>query len=158
MKKNKLTLIVVIVLLALAIVVFLKFTFTNQIYVHTLNGLTNKKVKIIKGRFTINRKNDKEIFNKPSNDIIYNGFQNKLLFSEYGENDFLIIYDDKYYYQFRHYIFNRNNHFSYNYTFFKKNNFIYLKTDIQGDENLHFTLKMNPINNARNQLLNKRIK
>jgi hypothetical protein len=62
-----------------------------------------------------------------------------LLKTDYGENDFLITYDDKYYFQFRHFIFNSNNQHSYDFYTVQRQDSIYVEAYIQGEGKMQFT-------------------
>lgn len=122
----------------------------STISVSTKNHLSISKVKIIRGFYSINRRNDQELFSGNNGDrTIYNGMQNGLLKTDYGENDFLITYEDKYYFQFRHFILNSNNQHSYHFTLFKQQDTIFVKADIQGEDKMQFTRPMHLISDAR---------
>ena len=128
----------------------LKLVDLSTISVSTENDLSKGKVIIKRGFYSINRKNDQELFSKDNNHrIVYDGMQNGLLKTDYGENDFLITYDDKYYFQFRHFIFNSNNQHSYDFTIFKQQDTIYVKADIQGEDNMQFERPMHRISDAK---------
>lgn len=121
----------------------------STISVSTDNELSKRKVEIRRGFYSINRKNDQELFlNDNADRTVYYGMQNGLLKTDYGENDFLITYDNQYYFQFRHFIFNRNNQHSYNFSVFKKQDSIYIKADIKGKDEMQFTRPMNLISKA----------
>ena len=122
----------------------------STISVSTDNGLSKGKVKIRRGFYSINRKNDEELFSKNNSDrIIYDGMQSGLLKTDYGENDFLITYADQYYFQFRHFIFNSRNQHSYNFTLFKQQDTIFIKADIKGEDKMQFARPMQLISNAK---------
>lgn len=121
----------------------------STISVSTDDHLSKSKVKIKRGIYTINRKNDQELFAKENGDwTVYNGMQNGLLKTDYGENDFLITYDEKYYFQFRHFIFNSNHQHSYDFTLFKQQDTIYVKADIKGEDKMQFARPMHLISDA----------
>ncbi len=122
----------------------------STVSVSTENSLSKSKVKIKRGFYSINRTNDQELFSDSNGDrTVYNGMQIGLLKTDYGENDFLITYDDKYYFQFRHFIFNSNNQHSYDFTLFKRKDTIYVKVDIKGNDKMQFTKPMHLIGDAR---------
>lgn len=77
---------------------------TNQITVIIRDGLLNDKVEIRNGLTSINRENDLDLFSRNLK-MIFIGSDKENLETNFGENDFLIIYDDAYYYSFRHFIF-----------------------------------------------------
>ncbi len=122
----------------------------STISVSTDNDLSKSNVQIKRGFYSIDHKNDQELFLNDNGDrTVYNGMQNGLLNTDYGENDFLITYDNKYYFQFRHFIFNSNNQHSYNFSLFKKKDSIYVKADIKGEDKMQFTRPMCLISNAK---------
>lgn len=128
---------------------YLEFIDFTSLSVKTDDNLEKQKVKIETGYFTVNRKSDAELFDgKNKTEIFFNGQKTGLLKTGYGENDFLITYDNKYYYQFRHFIFNRHDKYSYNYTLLKKADTIYIEADIQGDNRMTFTKPMHLISDA----------
>jgi len=72
----------------------------NNVTVITQPPLDSKKVKIEFGVSvnTINRANDLDLFkNRSKYIVVYNGQNLTEIDNEYGENDFLITYDDLYY-------------------------------------------------------------
>jgi hypothetical protein len=122
----------------------------STISVSTDNNLSKSKVKIKRGFYSINRVNDRELFSNRNGDrTVYDGMQSDLLKTDYGENDFLITFDDKYYFQFRHFIFNSNNQHSYDFTLFKQQDTIYVKSNIKGKDKMQFTRPMHLISDAR---------
>ena len=122
----------------------------SSINVSAENNLSKSKVKIKRGFYSINRTSDQELFSSNNSDrTVYDGIQNGLLKTDYGENDFLITYDDKYYFQFRHFIFNNNNQHSYNFTLFKRQDTMYVRTDIKGKDKMEFARPMHQISDAR---------
>ena len=154
MKKKK----IIIVLAILALVglfglykanYYLEFIDFISLSVNASNNLQRDKVKIQKGFFSINRKNDTELFDSRNKTItIFNGQKTGLLKTDYGENDFLIIYDNKYYFQFRHFIFNRHDKYSYNYILSQKADTIYIQADIKGDGGMKFIRPMHLISDT----------
>ena len=86
---------------------FLRLNNGNTVTVSTDNNFSIDKVKIEFGISinTINRQNDLDLFtNKSKYTTIYNGSSSRKIKTDFGENDFLITYDDKYYLSFRQFI------------------------------------------------------
>jgi hypothetical protein len=128
---------------------------TNSINVITETPLSKEKVKIEYGFNSISRKNDKEMFaNRDRKTVLYNGKTMKKLVNEYGENDFLVTYDDKYYFDFRQFKFNRRHQHDYNFYFYQKANKLFVKVDIQGEDEMKFESSMLEIANAGKYLCN----
>lgn len=105
-KLNKKTLII-IGILVIGVLGFLKLNNdflmlwnTNEVNVETETPLTSEKVKIEFGMSVnnINRPNDTELFSEREKyTTIYNGKKMNEIINEYGENDFLITYDNEFY-------------------------------------------------------------
>ena len=118
----------------------------TSINVETENEIDVEKVKIYQGYYTINRENDAEIFNDKSAKIVFDGKSNGKAKTEYGENDFLLIYDNKYYFQFRQFCTNDNDFYKYNLKLSKKENKLYLKAEISSG--MKFEKPLNLISEA----------
>ena len=136
---------------------FALFWDSNNISVKSESPLTNEKVKIEFGISvnTISRINDTELFsdrNKYS--VIFDGKKKNGIFNEYGENDFLITYDNEFYYSFRQFKFNRRNQHNYNFKLIKQDNDILLKVNISGKNGMTFERKMLRIKDAENYICN----
>jgi hypothetical protein len=158
---NKKTKKWLLILCLLAISVFLFFKFNERvklieltsIHVETENQLDVEKVIVYQGYYTINRKSDAEMFDNKYDQIVFEGNGTGKIKTEYGENDFLVIYDNKYYFQFRQFCTNDNDHYKYNIKILKKADKIYLKADIDGG--MKFEKQMNLISNAGKLRCNK---
>ena len=115
----------------------------NPINVLTKDGLFTDKVEIRKGFTTINRENDLELFSTNLK-TMFNGNDKGNLETDFGENDFLVIYDDSYYYSFRHFIFTDfkssypDGH-DYNFELFMQNDSIFMTVNITGEQPMEFT-------------------
>ena len=118
----------------------------NEVTVITDSNLSAYKVKIEYGVSinSINRENDLELFDKTKKyTTLYNGGNKNRPQTEFGENDFLLIYDDTYYLSFRQFIktdFKSDfppNH-TYSFRFFQKENKLFVKVKIDGEEKMDF--------------------
>ena len=127
----------------------------TSINVETENEIDVEKVKIYQGYYTINRENDAEIFNNKFAKIVFDGKANGNIITDYGENDFLVIYDNKYYFQFRQICTNHNDYYKYNLKLYEKANEIYLNADI--DKGMKFDKPLNLISNAKKLRCNGKI-
>ncbi len=77
----------------------------NKLFVTVDNSLSYDKIRIEKGFYSINEHSDKNLIKQGLDEVIYNhGKKVKKFETVCGENDFLIIYDDKFYTIFRHLI------------------------------------------------------
>lgn len=122
----------------------------SSISVSAEGDLSRSKVKIKKSFYSTDRESDQELFSKEKGvRTVYSGRQVKLLNTGYGENDFLVIYDDEYYFQFRHFIFNRNHCHAYHFNLFQRNDTIFLSADIKGPDQMNFERPMHLISDAR---------
>lgn len=134
---------------------FLLLWNVNTIHVTTEAPLSKSKVKIEYGFNSINRKSDKDLFiDGQLKTILYDGGIKDQLINKYGENDFLITYDNKYYYSYRHFKFNRRHQHKYNLHFSTRNDEIILKLVIEGRDNINFEKKMIKIEQADKYLCN----
>ena len=108
--------------------------------------LSIKKVKIEYGNSanTSNRPNDNIQYIKRSKyTVLYDGRNWKdLISNEYGENDFLITYDEKYYLQFRHFKTNRSHQHEYSFHFFENNDKIFVNIKIVGRDAVYSMMEM----------------
>ena len=117
----------------------------NSIKVTAENPLTVDKAKIMFGVSvnTINRPTDIDLFsNIEKYMVLYDGKKKDNMINDYGENDFLITYDNKYYFSFRQFKLNRRHQHSYKFHFFEKNNRIFIKVNIEGQDAMKFERPM----------------
>lgn len=122
----------------------------NKIRINVSDNLDFDKVKIVQGLFTINRKTDKEMFfDWRKDDIIVNNGKVRRPKTEYGENDFLVIYDNRLYFEFRHFKFDdiQDNVYSFGFQQTDSGLLLHVKID---PKQLEFTKRMNLINDADN--------
>lgn len=127
----------------------------NSLEVRAAKPLDLNKVQIQKGNWTINRANDKILFDRsPGNELIFSKGCASNIHSDYGENDFLVIYDAKYYYQFRHFIFNRRHYHDYHFHLDKVEGEIKLSVIIEGLDEMKFERNMNLISHAEEMKTN----
>ncbi len=119
---------------------------SNSINVTADTPLSSEKVTIEFGIGvnTINRKTDEDLFKQREKyRILYNnGRRKENMLNDYGENDFLITYDNKYYFSFRQFKFNRNHQHDYNFHFFLKGNKLFVQVDIKGRDAMKFERAM----------------
>lgn len=124
---------------------------SNNIDVKTGNSLTKDKVKIEFGNGvnTINRLNDTDLFkNRDKYFVLYDGRLREEMINDYGENDFLVTYNDTYYFSFRQFKSNRRHQHNYKFHFFEKADKIFLKVDIRGQDAMTFERPMIEISRA----------
>jgi hypothetical protein len=129
----------------------------NIISVTTDKNFSTAKVKIEFGLSvnSINRENDLDLFsNKLKYTTVYSSGSSSKINTEFGENDFLITYDNKYYLSFRQFIesdfsggYPADNYYSF--YFFLKDKQLNVKVDIKGDSPMAFERPMNLISNAK---------
>jgi hypothetical protein len=130
---------------------FLLLWNSNSIKVTTDNSLTPKKVKIEFGISvnTISRSTDTDLFNRREKyTVLFDGESKDEMINDYGENDFLITYDNKYYFSFRQFKFNRRHQHDYNFNFFQKDNKVFIQADIKGQDAMKFERPMLDISSA----------
>jgi hypothetical protein len=125
----------------------------NKLSVRSTHPLTDGKVKVIQGFFSINRKNDSELFyDWPKHQIIYHGGNSHKPETEYGENDFLVLYDDQYYFQFRHFQTDESEDNSFDFYLIQADTSIYLEVKI--NDRVKFKRRMNRVSQSQDLLTN----
>lgn len=120
---------------------FLLLWSSNTINVTADQPLTPNKVKIEFGVSvnSINRPTDADLFeHREKYNVLFDGRQKDNMVNEYGENDFLITYDNKYYLSFRQFKFNRRHQHDYNFHFSQQDNKVFMTVDIQGEDAMKF--------------------
>ncbi len=121
----------------------------NSIEVTVDKPLESEKVKIELGFNSINRKNDLELFEERGRYQIFYDKENKYDKKiGYGENDFLITYDNKKYLSFRQFKINARAQHDYKFHFYEKGNTIFVQVDIKGLDGLKFERAMIDIEKA----------
>lgn len=113
--------------------------------------LDEEKIKIYFGISvnTINRENDLDLFtNMEKYTTLYNGVENEKMINEYGENDFLITYDDSYYFSFRQFKTNWRAQHIYNIKINQQDGKPFLHIEIKGYEPMNFSRSMIAIKDA----------
>ncbi|HEY8934201.1 MAG TPA: hypothetical protein VIM65_03240 [Cyclobacteriaceae bacterium] len=117
----------------------------NSISVTADEPLSTDKVKIEFGISVnnINRSTDKDLFSRREKyTVLFDGKTKENMINDYGENDFLITYDNKYYFSFRQFKFNRSHQHDYNFHFFKKDNNVFIRADVKGKDAMKFERPM----------------
>ena len=118
---------------------------SNSVNVTTESPLTAAKVKIEFGISvnTINRSTDSDLFkSREKYTILFDGMPRDNMINDYGENDFLITYDNKYYFSFRQFKFNRRHQHDYYFHFYQKDGKIFVRADIKGQDAMKFERPM----------------
>jgi len=153
---NKLIILTIILTIGLSGSVYINRNFypiwnSNKVKVYATKPLTTELVKIEHGisANSINRANDLSLFqNKEKYNIVFDKRPRKKIYNDYGENDFLITYDNKYYSSFRQFKTNWRHQHTYKFTFWQADNVLFVKVDISGINNMEFTRKMIKIDDA----------
>jgi hypothetical protein len=118
---------------------------TNSLTVSAGDPLTTDRVKIEFGVSvnTINRLSDAELFaDREKYTILYDGKFKNIMADDYGENDYLLSYDDQYYLSFRHFKTNRRNQHDYYFHLFSKNDAVFVRVEIKGKNPMRFERPM----------------
>lgn len=129
----------------------------NEFKISVVQPLDIKKVKIYFGISvnTINRDNDLDLFaDMDKYEILFDGEKKADMINEYGENDFLITYDSKYYFSFRQFKLSPRNQHIYNIQLVEDSGEIVLKMNIEGVDEMKFTKTMIPIEYAEHYRCN----
>ena len=99
----------------------------NKIKIITDQHLNSDKVKI---ELRINGVSE-------NYEVIFEGEQKIKIVNEYGENDFLVKYDNQFFTTFRHFKTNRRHQHNYNFYFHQKGDKVILKVNIEGIDELN---------------------
>ncbi|MEO1419082.1 MAG: hypothetical protein AAFW00_27755 [Bacteroidota bacterium] len=133
---------------------------TNPVEVRVETGLSKSKVKIEHGIsvHTIDRANDSDLFkDREKYSIVFDGQPKEKIENEYGENDFLITYHDKYYLSFRQLKLNRRHQHAYKFNFKGSEENPIVQVEIEGIDGMSFERKMIKIGNAEKYIWSKSI-
>ncbi len=124
---------------------FLLLWNSNSINVTAESPLNTDKVKIEFGISvnTISRPTDSDLFeHRGKYTVLYDGKVKDKMINDYGENDFLITYDNKYYFSFRQFKFNRRHQHNYYFHFYQKDDKIFIRLNIKGQDAMKFERQM----------------
>lgn len=124
---------------------FLLLWNSNSIKVTTDKSLTPDKVKTEFGISVnaISRSTDTDLFKRREKyTVLFDCETKNQMINDYGENDFLMTYDNKYYFSFRQFKFNRRHQHDYNFHFYRKDNKIFIRADIKGQDAMEFERPM----------------
>ncbi|EMM4086231.1 hypothetical protein WAC87_004262 [Shigella flexneri] len=149
--RYKVTLILLIIFFSLTSLYscnknFLLLWNSNNINVDVKDSISKEKIKIEFGISvnTINRETDAELFaDRDKYIVLFDGNLKNKMINEYGENDFLITYDERCYLSFRQFKTNRRHQHDYYFDFFNNNGDIFVTVEIKGENPLKFTRGLN---------------
>lgn len=110
---------------------------SNQLKVTVDQSLDMNQLSIYKGFYSNDGVLDHEKFEQRGT-LIFKGKNLKPLANDYGENDFLLIYADSCYIQFRHFKTNNKQRDTYRFKIFLKDNKIFLNAEIEGTDPMQF--------------------
>ena len=119
---------------------FLLLWNVNHFHIKTERPLDKEKVTIKFGFSSINRETDEELFSDfdGAKLLFDSGSSQNEIPNEYGENDFLITYDNTYYLSFRHWKLNRRHQHNYYFKFYMKQDCIFVEVNIKGKDRMKF--------------------
>lgn len=102
-------------------------------------SISIEKIKIEYGlsAMSINRKSDADLFGHNYR-VLFDGGKTGNLRTDYGENDFLLTYDNTYYYQFRHFITNSHTFHNYTFHFTQLHDWPCVEVTIKGRNEMYF--------------------
>lgn len=129
----------------------------NTVEVTTDSTLTSDSAKIEFGISvnTISRTNDLALFeNRDRYTVLFDGEEEHNVANDYGENDFLVTYADRYYLSFRQFKTNWRNQHDYVFHFFRRNDSLYVHVAIAGKNAMDFERPMLKIAEAGNYRCN----
>lgn len=143
--KTRLLTISCLVLVTLGFWAFNEYVYVlwniNRIDVRIDEPLSKAKVKIEFGN-SISTDHIEETIERFGNrslaTLVFEGSPKSMIGNYYGENDFLITYDEAFYLSFRHYKFNWRHQHRYHFKLEKIDDQIILSVDIVGKDDLRF--------------------
>jgi hypothetical protein len=122
----------------------------NTIHVTADQPLNKEKVKIEFG-ISVNT------INREKYSVLFDGKDKEEMINDYGENDFLITYNNEYYLSFRQFKLNRRKQHDYYFHFFEKRDSVFVLVDIKGSYALSFERPMIKIAQAHEYRCNGKI-
>jgi hypothetical protein len=115
----------------------------NSLSVHVDSNLNLSKVKIYQGFFPFDTLKIDKV--KDLQKLIFNGKQLEKIQSDYGENDFIIVYENRYYCKVRHNKTNNRQSDTYSFKLCKMKDHLKLVIDIAGTDNQKSVKRLLPI-------------
>lgn len=92
---------------------------------------------------TINRASDKDLFaHRKKYTLLFDGEELNQVDNEYGENDFLITYDNKYYLSYRQFKTKWRHQHEYKFHFHTKDKKVFVHVDNNGVDDMNFDGEM----------------
>lgn len=104
----------------------------NNITIANSPQFSNNKTKVYYGNVSMNNSDSMNIALLSNSQKIYNGYFSTWIPYNYGENDFLITYDNTHYGIFRHFKFNWYESYTYDITIFEKDGIVKCIVTIKG--------------------------
>jgi hypothetical protein len=150
--------LVISFLIIAAVLITAAFLYLNPVYGFygkdnfnfTVSGkLKIEQLEVRHGFYSINRDSDQMLFEIKA-DVIFDGNSSIKKRIEYGENDFLIIYNQRYYYQFRQFKMHHRAFHDYNFNISESDTGFKIDVNIEGVDKMIFRREMNLISNAEN--------
>lgn len=115
----------------------------NSLSVRVDSNLNLSKVKIYQGFFPFDTLKIDKV--KDLQKLIFNGKQLEKIQSDYGENDFIIVYENRYYCKVRHNKTNNRQSDTYSFKLCKMKDHLKLVIDIAGTDNQKSVKRLQPI-------------
>jgi hypothetical protein len=134
----------------------------NQLIVTVESSLSSDKIRIDQGFYSINEGSDENLIKRGLNKVVYKDSKEKSFETICGENDFLVVYDNKYYTILRHFIPNDfydgiPEPHSYNFDFKRNGDKINLTLNIEGEDGEKFERVMEKVADAKNNIWGRKI-
>jgi hypothetical protein len=131
MSKLKASVLIISIILVLGYV-FRSFIGFNDVSIslNTSYSIKRTEIKIYKGWYSHSSK----LFPKNKGKLIFDGIKFLPFDTDYGENDFLVVYSDSFYTKFRHFKTTNRMYDIYTFNLSKSNNKLILDVKIQGTD------------------------
>lgn len=115
---------------------------TNTVAIQVETPLQKNKVRIEYAMSTRFYKDDINFSKNTDYVLIFDGTTTKTTPNNYGENDFIISYEDQYYVPFRHFKTNWRHQHDYIFYFYKKEDTLYVRVTVEGVDDMNFETRM----------------
>ena len=134
----------------------------NELFVTVDNSLSTDKIRIDMGFYSINSGSDENLIKLGLNEVVYSDNKTKSFETICGENDFFVVYDNKFYTIVRHFIPNDfydgiPKPHKYNFDFKRIGERIHLTLNIEGEDEEKIEKDLVSVAGANNNIWGRQI-
>ncbi|MBC8753218.1 hypothetical protein H2O64_00960 [Kordia sp. YSTF-M3] len=114
----------------------------NSITIRVEAPLLKEKITVEYAMSTKFYKDDIDFLKNTDYVLVFDGIDTKAIPHNYGENDFIISYENQYYVPFRHFKTKRQHQHDYIFYLYEKEDGLYVRIMIDGPDEMNFEAKM----------------